>query len=138
MEESKKDKKRQIIGIIIEIVLITILVILIVSKIAFGLKFLGVMTGSMEPNIHVNDIVIIRKITPDEINEGDIISFVIEEETITHRIIKIEKNENGETLYTTKGDANNIADDTKITFENITGKYIGKIPKIGVILSIFK
>lgn len=138
MEENQKDKRKSVIMMAIEIVLIAILVLLILSKIVFGIKFLGVMTGSMEPNIHVNDVVIIRKVKQDEINEGDIISFVVDGDTITHRIIEIEKSENGETLYTTKGDANNIEDETKITFENIKGKYVGKIPKIGIILSIFK
>lgn len=41
-------------------------------------------------------------------------------------------------LYTTQGDANNIEDDDKITFDEIEGKCIKVIPKIGKIVLVLK
>ena len=104
----------------------------------FGIKIFCIISGSMEPNINVNDVVIIKEVSQNEINTGDIISFVVNGETITHRIINIERNSNGDLIYTTQGDNNNIEDKEKITFENIEGKYIGKIPKIGKIIIALK
>lgn len=104
----------------------------------FGIKTFTIISGSMEPNISVNDLVIIKEVDKSEIKKGDIISFKINGEIITHRVINIETDTNGEILYTTQGDANNIQDYNKIKFENIEGKYIGKIPKLGKITIVLQ
>lgn len=104
----------------------------------FGIKTFCIISGSMEPAIQVNDVVLIKEVPQSEINKGDIISFNSAGEIITHRIINIEISNSGELLYTTQGDANNIEDDAKIIFTDIEGKYIGKIPKIGKIILALK
>lgn len=103
----------------------------------FGIKTFCIISKSMEPEIQINDIVIIKEVEESEINRGDIITFIKNGETITHRVVNTE-NKEGKKYYTTQGDANNTRDFTEITFENIEGKYIGKIPKIGKILVVFK
>ena len=75
-----------------------------------------VKTGSMEDNIHAGDyILIIRK---DEYNVGDVVTFQRPDGFITHRIIK----KDGSKIIT-KGDANNVEDDT-IDESSIVGKAI--------------
>lgn len=147
----KKQKKNLIKSIFIKLIYILILPIIlwdlsiIVQTIqnpnktpsVFGIKTFCIISGSMEPNIQINDVVLIKEVQQQEINKGDIISFVVNGETITHRVKNIESQE-GDLLYITQGDANNIEDDTKIKFENIEGKYIGKIPKIGKIILALK
>ena len=103
----------------------------------FGIKTFCIISGSMEPNIQINDMVIVKEVQQNEINKDDIITFVVNGDTITHRVIDVESR-NGVLLYTTQGDANNIEDEEKITFENIEGKYIGKIPKVGKIVLALK
>ena len=66
------------------------------------------------------------------LQEGDIISFRQGQSVITHRINKI-MDENGEIVYQTKGDNNNIEDSGTITDSVIEGKVIYKIPKLGKI-----
>ena len=104
----------------------------------FGIKTFTIISGSMEPNISINDLVIIKEVDKSEIKKGDIVSFKINGEIITHRVINVETDTNGEPLYTTQGDANNIQDYNKVKFENIEGKYIGKIPKVGKIVITLK
>lgn len=104
----------------------------------FGIKIFCIISGSMEPNISINDLVIIKEVSQNEINSKDIISFTVNGETITHRIENISTDESGDLVYTTKGDANNIEDADTIKFEDIEGKYIGKIPKIGKIILALK
>lgn len=104
----------------------------------FNIKTFCIISGSMEPTIHVNDVVLIKEVPQNQINNGDIISFKSGGDIITHRIINIENTESGMLLYTTKGDANNIEDEEKIIFEDIEGKYVGKIPKIGKIILALK
>ena len=55
----------------------------------FGYKTFSIITGSMEPTINVNDIVIVKKAGINSIQKNDIIILRIENETITHRIINI-------------------------------------------------
>lgn len=148
----KKQVKKVIKSIIIKLIYILLLPIIIWDLIiiietiqnpnetpsVFGIKTFCIISGSMEPTISVNDVVIIKEVEQNEIKKGDIISFTINGETITHRIINISKSEDGELLYTTQGDANNIEDDEKITFDEIEGKCIKVIPKIGKIVLTLK
>ena len=90
-----------------------------------------VLSGSMEPAISVNDLLIIQK--TDEYEVGDIITFVdSSNDLVTHRIKEI----NGDEI-TTKGDANNTCD-KPFNIERIKGKVIAIIPKIGYIITFIQ
>ena len=69
----------------------------------FGFGATLVMSGSMEPEISVNDLVFVEK--PGELHVGDVILYNSGESRVLHRIVDI----NGDTV-TTKGDANNTKD----------------------------
>ena len=103
----------------------------------FGIKTFSIISGSMEPTININDIVIVKKTNPNDIKVNDIITFKVENEIITHRVIDIEIIDN-KTVYTTKGDKNNVTDIEKITDTQIEGKCIAKVSKIGKILTLLK
>lgn len=100
-----------------------------ISKV-FGVKFYCVISGSMEPVISVNDVIIIKQVDDDEIKKGDIITFTINNETITHRVVDVQRDKDGY-YYITKGESNNTNDSQKVMYKNVEGKYIYKIPKIG-------
>ena len=102
-----------------------------------GFKTYEIVSRSMEDTINKNDIIVVKKVDKNEINENDIISFDNGNEIITHRIVEIE-NINGQTLYTTKGDNNRFADDEKISFEQIEGKYVFKLSKLGYLMNFLK
>lgn len=93
----------------------------------FGKSVLKVVTGSMEPSIHVGDYIVVEKTDTNALSEGDIISFYSEQSDIrgllvTHRIVG--KNTDGS--YITKGDANPVSDTVSVTQDKIVGKYTGK------------
>ena len=96
-----------------------------------------VLTGSMLPEIEVNDVVVTKKVDASTLKEGDVITFAsadtrFQGTIITHRIIK--KNPpDGTNGYTfqTRGDNNNVADSALVPENNIYGKVILKIPKLG-------
>ncbi len=102
-----------------------------------GIKTFSIITGSMEPVIGIDDIVIVKEVNADELNNNDIISFKTNDGIITHRIINAKK-EGNSLIYTTKGDNNEVTDIERVEFSQIEGKYIGKIPKISWLLSFFK
>ncbi len=99
----------------------------------FGIKTFQIISGSMEPEIKVNDVVIIKSVTQNDIKKGDIITFNIGEETITHRVLKIDYIGNN-IIYTTKGDNNEVTDIQKIDYSQIEGKMVTKIPKLGILI----
>lgn len=95
----------------------------------FGYTFFEVTTGSMKNTIQVNDIILV-KITED-VKKNDIISYVYNDDIITHRII--DETEEG---YITKGDANNSAD-KPIKKADIIGKVVKIFPKLGIWIKVF-
>ena len=72
-----------------------------------------IVSGSMEPNIKVYDVVISKKVkSPKDIKVGDVITFISSSSvskgmTVTHRVIEVKQGENG-VVYRTKGDNNLI------------------------------
>ena len=153
IDKIERKKKRTIILIkIFNVVILLIIVPILIYNITIIIKyiqnpketpdFLGfktyeIVSRSMEDTINKNDIIVVKKVDKNEINENDIISFDNGNEIITHRIVEIE-NINGQTLYTTKGDNNRFADDEKISFEQIEGKYVFKLSKLGYLMNFLK
>lgn len=96
-----------------------------------------VLSGSMLPEIKVKDIVVTKKISGEELEVGDIITFIAPDTryggiSITHRIQDKYYDESlGSYTYRTKGDANNVADASLVPNANVLGKVILKIPKLG-------
>ena len=98
-----------------------------------------VLSGSMLPEIAVKDIVVTKKVEAERLEIGDIITFIAPDSryggiSITHRIIdKVYDESLGSYSYRTKGDNNSIADASLVPNNNILGKVILKIPKVGYI-----
>lgn len=96
-----------------------------------------VLSGSMLPEIAIKDIVVTKKVPAEELEIGDIITFIAPDSryggiSITHRILdKYYDKTMDSYTYKTKGDNNNIADSTLVPNTNILGKVILKIPKLG-------
>ena len=78
----------------------------------FGHTILRVLTGSMEPAIPVDSLIVVRAVEPGEIKAGDIISFYSADPALggavnTHRVTEISQAD-GKWIYQTQGDANNV------------------------------
>jgi signal peptidase I len=81
------------------------------------------MINTNNDSINIGDLIFIkRKNRKDKYEVGDIISFIKNDEVITHRIIKKNKD-----LYKTKGDNNKLSDKFNVIESEIIGKLIGKI-----------
>lgn len=96
-----------------------------------GYAILEVISGSMEPTIHVGDMIIVDT-KDNNYNEDDIVTFKDKNMLITHRIVSVTEDE-----IITKGDGNNALDDA-ITSSDIIGKYVFKINSGGKILAALK
>lgn len=101
----------------------------------FGLY--TIISPSMEPNVNVYDVVVDLNIYgKNDIDVGDIITFVSSSNisrglTVTHRVVKVLKNEDGTESYITKGDNNTKPDDATVKSSDVLGKVLFKIPQLG-------
>jgi signal peptidase len=96
----------------------------------FGYGITVVLSGSMQPELSVDDIVLIQ--AQESYSIGDIIVYQDSTSLVIHRIVNIC---NGEVI--TQGDANDIPDNP-ITIADIKGKKIAKIPRLGVVVRFLK
>ena len=135
-----------IIRTILSIILIVLLIIIVVQRVSnnkmavSGLRIFTVVTESMVPEYIVGDAIFTRTVKPSEIQVGDDITYLgmaesFKDKIVTHRVISIEKDEDGKYIFQTQGIAN-IDPDPKINESQIYGKVLYKIKSISYLNSI--
>lgn len=153
---------REHIGKIIGYIVMLILAIYIAVSVfipeqtisIFGFRSFVVVSPSMEPTINVNDMIIVTKPKEDKLEERDIITFYVHipeagsKNYVTHYIGDIQTDGSGNTIYKTQGEnkldgdydewKNQDGEDIDISFEDIEGEYLFKIPKIGYVISMLQ
>lgn len=106
-----------------------------------GIKTYVVISGSMEPAIPVGSLVYSKTVEPLTLETGDVIVFYSSKAAegggntseiipITHRVVL---NDTTAGEITTKGDANEQNDVSKVIYNNVEGKVIFHIPHLGYI-----
>ena len=148
-----KENKKGIVGKVCKIIFFSIafIILLLAAMImykantdpdkvpdVFGYKPMIVLSGSMETSIYTGDLVFVKIVDTDTFQVGDIVAFRNEKNTVTtHRIIEI-VNENGQTYFRTKGDANNAEDANLVSMDDVEGIYIWRIAGFGNFLMFMK
>lgn len=101
----------------------------------FGLY--TIISPSMEPAVKVYDVVVdLNVFNQDDIKKGDVITFISNSNvskglTVTHRVVDIITNADGSKAYITKGDNNLKADQSTVSYKDVLGKVLFKIPQLG-------
>ncbi len=142
--KKSSNKIKQRLNIMFYIILIPLLVYnfaLIVQAVVkpeetpafFGYKMYVIISGSMQPELDVGDIVIVKKINPNELKKDDVISFRKGQTIITHRIVDVENTEQ-KLQFLTKGDNNNTNDKDLVSEKEIEGIVVNKIKNLGKIV----
>ena len=136
---------------IVTIILVILIAIIITQRVSnnqkaiAGFRVFNVITESMVPEYKVGDTILTKTVNPSELKIGDDITYMGKKDPfkgmiITHRIVKIEKQEDGKYLIQTKGLANDI-EDPEINESQVYGKVIYKIKTIsflnGIIGNLF-
>lgn len=116
------------------VALVVLLALLLVGVRLFGLRVYTVLSGSMEPTYHTGSLIYVRKVDPYTIEEGQPITFMLDENTVaTHRVVGIVRDEDDPTVirFRTKGDANEAEDGSLVHYKNVIGTPIFSIPYLG-------
>lgn len=137
------NKKKVLIWIAVAVVLAPF-ILYAIPQVVGGSHSYIVRSGSMEPAIPLGSVVIIQPVDPSHVKKGDIITFENEEisqkegsedtNRVTHRVVKIRKN--SEKLeFKTKGEANEDPDPGWVKEDQLVGKVMFSVPKLGYVLS---
>lgn len=96
----------------------------------FGVGASVVLSGSMEPELSVDDLIIVRE--RDDYDIGDVVVYQSHGELIVHRIIAAD-----EETVTTQGDANDTADEP-INRSDIKGEVVYSVANVGAVIGFVK
>ena len=102
------------------------------AKLALGINAYVVVSGSMEPAIPTGSLCFVDK-TKRQPEPGEIVAFQRGQILVTHRVIAAESG-----VYRTKGDNNSLPDPAPALQEEILGKTIFWIPKVGYAVAFFQ
>ena len=72
-----------------------------------GYRCFNIISPSMEPEYSVGDLIYVKKVDPATIKEGDVITFLVNEDLVvgTHRVVRVDAENQ---RFYTKGDANDV------------------------------
>lgn len=118
------------------VVLVVLFAILLVGVRLIGINTYTVLSGSMEPTYHVGSLIYVKTVDPFELESGDVITFMIDEDTlVTHRIVEVIPDEEDSSVirFKTKGDANDAEDGSLVHYKNVVGSPIFTIPYLGYV-----
>lgn len=114
------------------VVLFVLMAVFLMGTRLMGYKVFTVVSGSMEPEYKIGDLIYVEPISPSDVKVGDPITFILNENLVvaTHRVVEIDT-ENKH--FYTKGDANETLDAAPVHFNNVIGVPKFSIPKLGYV-----
>jgi len=132
---TKKIFKYIILNILIVLFIINLILSFEENTHILGIYMFNIISESMEPTLEINDVVVVLKSEPSQLQKDDIITFNQDERIISHRIVNITKTPQGNIKFETKGDNNKISDPDLIEAEKVYGKVLVSIKGIGKIVN---
>lgn len=122
-----------IINVLCSMIILTVFSIVILFLL--GVRPYIVLSGSMEPAVHVGSLCFVNtRAAYEDIREEDIIVYETANGTmVAHRAISV-----SDIGIETKGDANKVSDGITTTQGNFRGKTIFSIPGIGYAIEFLK
>lgn len=132
--KNKKSVSRRIVSAVttVLLVLIVAIAVLLAGVRIFGFTPYAVLSGSMTPVYRIGDLVYVKETDFEDIEIGDVITFVADSNltVVTHRVTEIDEDN---LSFTTKGDANSSEDASPVAYENVLGVVKFSIPKLGYV-----
>lgn len=137
-ERKSKSVKNRIIDTIVTVLLVFAVLFCLFAAIQTLQKgyvsvgdysFFRVVTGSMEPSIHIGTLILSKREPINNLRLNDVICFRSKSsdmlgQIITHRVVGINTNDEGQLRLLTKGDANTAEDAYFVMQDNLVGKVI--------------
>ena len=108
----------------------------------FGFSLLRVSSDSMEPELSLGEIVMVKNVDPATLGKGDVITYRCTKgynkgQLVTHQISKEPYEKDGVYYFTTRGIKPGSVDDPEIKDSQIRGEVLYKIPYLGTVYDFF-
>ena len=127
---------RQVLTVVLGTALLAVtaaaLVVALYPRVTDG-RALAVLSGSMQPGMAVGAMVFTETVDPTAVGVGDVITFVRpagQGELVTHRVVAVDTS-TGTPVFTTKGDANDVADLDPVPASSVVGTPRWVVPELG-------
>lgn len=114
------------------VVLVVICAVFLMGSRLLGFQCYNVISGSMEPEYSVGDLLYVKSVDPSTIQVGDDITFILNEDLMvaTHRVVRIDAEKQH---FYTKGLANDIEDSEPVHYNNVIGVPYFSLPLLGYV-----
>lgn len=137
-----------VISTIILILLICIVILVFNARIsgevpsAFGYQVYRVSSGSMEPQLMIGDVIIVKETDLENIHKGDIVTYrgstgEMAGRPITHMVTEEPVCTNGEYVFQTQGVAEGTIPDPPVYGDQIYGVFVAKVPYLDRLYTFF-
>lgn len=114
------------------VVLMVLCAVFLMGSRIMGYQCYTVISGSMEPEYSVGDLIYVKEVDVNSIKVGDDITFVLNEDLVvaTHQVVRIDAENQ---RFYTKGLANEIEDSEPVHFNNVIGVPQFSVSKLGYV-----
>ncbi len=137
-----------ILGSILLVVLVAVLIVMFNARISgeapsvFGYQIFRVSSGSMEPELMIGDVILVKEAEPADIEKGDIVTYKGEVDDfdgkfITHKMIEDPQLVDGEYVFKSQGIVSGAIPDPLWYEDQLMGEFVCKIPFIDSVYTFF-
>ena len=136
MAAGKKQKKSpfgtfcNVLGTAVVVLVVAALLPFLILRVTGGEAF-DVTTGSMEPEIPVGSLAVVKHVDAASLTEGDVIAYEKDGAVVVHRVLEIDA---AAAEITTKGDANDVQDPRPVKYDEVIGVVTHHYDSLGAVM----
>lgn len=126
-----------VVGVCVSAAVGIVFALTVVPAVAGG-HTLTVLSGSMAPAIQTGAVLVVLPVSIEDVSVGEIVTYAGTDPLtgagtlVTHRVVQT-STVGGEPLLTTKGDANDISDVTRVGADELRGRVWYQVPLAGTV-----
>jgi signal peptidase len=110
-----------------------VLIAVLVPRVAGATPYV-VLTDSMRPAMPPGTLVVVKPVSPTDIGIGSVVTYQLrsgEPTVVTHRVVAVGIDEDGDRIFRTQGDANDTPDAGWVRAVQIRGERWYSVPYLG-------
>lgn len=119
---------------VLALVLALAVLVVVIPRVTGGVP-LTVRSGSMAPALPVGSLAVVLPVEPEDVRVGDVVTvlpYPDDPTAVTHRVVAVAHRQDGSRVFTTRGDANDAADDP-VAGHQIRGRLAYAAPGLGTL-----